>query len=391
MLKAFSDISIRLGELVCCCCWLVLYMQDQYVNHIVNETGAIVSLRGRGSGNAENVQGEGGQQPLHLFLSSNNPKSLERAKLLAENLLHTICAECGASRVSSSNIYGAVPPPQQVLAGILSSGTEFKANIIPVTGLTSSNGGSVPVPADSPVTVSGPPPVFSQGAVPHLQSQSNVVCYPQPFLTGGTSYSGYGGIYPQVTPLQQVALALRQSTSTATSTVAPSTAEAVTASNSSRSSSEKNKPPPQKRKFQELPVASKEPAKPHQKSLQGSKFLKPCVLTSDLDVRNISTMPAPKKLVQSSSDGMPPPPPRTMPLPPARTMPPPPPKFNSSMPDLKALKDNSMDKLNAETLPDTLVKLMEYGDEDEDLEETTEEPFKDNSDALPVQKPFWAV
>jgi len=39
-----------------------------------------------------------GQQPLHLFLSSNNAKSLEDAKLLAENLLDTICTECGASR-----------------------------------------------------------------------------------------------------------------------------------------------------------------------------------------------------------------------------------------------------------------------------------------------------
>jgi len=31
-------------------------------------------------------------------LSSNNAKSLEDAKLLAENLLDTICTECGASR-----------------------------------------------------------------------------------------------------------------------------------------------------------------------------------------------------------------------------------------------------------------------------------------------------
>lgn len=114
---------------------LVLYLQDQYINHIMNETGATVSLRGRGSGNSESPNGEGanfiacyviflwpwcyisfrvslfrllplctsfiilaGQQPLHLFLSSSNLKGLEDAKLLAENLLDTICAECGASR-----------------------------------------------------------------------------------------------------------------------------------------------------------------------------------------------------------------------------------------------------------------------------------------------------
>lgn len=105
-------------------------MQDQYINHIMNETGATVLLRGRGSGNSEGLQGEGTvyykiyecllifvvldsskcgltdclilvpevHQPLHLFLSSNNPKSLEEAKRLAENLLDTISAECGASR-----------------------------------------------------------------------------------------------------------------------------------------------------------------------------------------------------------------------------------------------------------------------------------------------------
>lgn len=38
------------------------------------------------------------QQPLHLFLSSNNPKSLDDAKRLAENLLDTISIEFGAAR-----------------------------------------------------------------------------------------------------------------------------------------------------------------------------------------------------------------------------------------------------------------------------------------------------
>lgn len=34
-------------------------MQDQYINHIMNETGAIVLLKGRGSGNAVGVYSEG--------------------------------------------------------------------------------------------------------------------------------------------------------------------------------------------------------------------------------------------------------------------------------------------------------------------------------------------
>ena len=38
------------------------------------------------------------QQPLHMHLSGVHLKSLEAAKVLAENLLDTIAAELGASR-----------------------------------------------------------------------------------------------------------------------------------------------------------------------------------------------------------------------------------------------------------------------------------------------------
>ena len=86
--------------------------------------------------------------------------------------------------------------------------------------------------------------------------------YTQPVLSGGTSYSGYGGIYPQATPLQQVALALRQSSSPIGSAtpVAPSAELKMSVS----SNSEKEKWPPQKRKFQEVPAVSKGAAKPIQ-------------------------------------------------------------------------------------------------------------------------------
>ncbi|KAL6961186.1 hypothetical protein U1Q18_038950 [Sarracenia purpurea var. burkii] len=244
-------------------------MQDQYVNHIMNETGATVLLRGRGSGNFENACGEDAHQPLHLFLWGNNPKSLESAKLLAENLLDTISTEFGASRVSSCKVYGAVPPPQQLLNGVQSSGNEAKANNSTVASLISLSANSASIPPISTATHPGITTALLQGTSSQSTGLSSehllpkMVCYSQPSLTGGTSYSGYGGIYPQATPLQQVALALRQSPSLVNSTVSPAT----TVTNSSKSSSSEEKRPPQKRKFQELSAALSGHANPHQVSV----------------------------------------------------------------------------------------------------------------------------
>ncbi|XP_069149548.1 protein RIK isoform X3 [Solanum lycopersicum] len=236
---------------------------DQYINHIMNETGATVLLRGRGSGYSDEGQGEDVHQPLHLLISSNNSASLERAKLLAENLLDTICAECGASRVSSCKVYGAVPPPLQPLASVQVSGSESEVNNTPTANvaaqiLSSSTAAAVPVTA-----AAGGTGVVSQGTVPQslgsldpVPSQPPTSCYPHQLVTSRTSYIGYDGIYPQATALQQVALALRQSTSPVTSTVPPATTGPSITSQTS-TGSEKDKRPAQKRKFQELPAGGK--------------------------------------------------------------------------------------------------------------------------------------
>ncbi|TXG57687.1 hypothetical protein EZV62_015516 [Acer yangbiense] len=431
---------------------------DQYINHIMNETGATVMLKGRGSGTFEGPQGEELQQPLHLFLSSNNPKSLEDAKRLAENLLDTISVECGASRAPSCKVYNAVPPPQWLLTGVQSSGNEQKVNADLAAGLTSTVSITLAPPIAS-VTAAGVATAYSQAALTQsggtlncAQPQPKMVGYSQPILSGGTSYSGYEGIYPQATPLQQVALALRQSTSPITSAVTPTTSVASTTTKSNVSyTSEKEKRPPQKRKFQELPVGSKVPAKLNQMTVcrvignlgsdrigllvkvfnfrtqgyvssqpfpdlsrranlktisttalatriaSGSELPNQSEQSTDLDVRNVSNMPAPNKLFQTLSNGMPPLPPRSMPPPP------PPPKFTSSPPTTTNSHDkkNSMNKTKSDYVPDTLVKLMEYGDddddEDDDPEETNEESlssdssFSVNSSKVAVRKPFWAL
>ncbi|KAL8471725.1 hypothetical protein ACS0TY_029098 [Phlomoides rotata] len=288
---------------------------DQYVNHIMNVTGATVLIRGRGSGYAENGQTEETQQPLHLLLSSNDAKSLEHAKLLAENLLDTICAEFGTSRVSSCKVYGAVPPPPQLQTGVNSPVNGLKVNDIPPFSPTP-NAGLSSVASNGPVSQSFGLPN------PGL-SQANTACYPHG-LTSATSYIGYGGIYPQATPLQQVALALRQSTSPVTATVSPVTTTARTDLPRVVPPLSKDKHS-QKRKFQELPVAANVPANPNQKNIQGSEFPMPRELTSHVGARDMPVVQDQKKLVKPSFKEMPPPPPKFKSVPP----PLPPPKFNS--------------------------------------------------------------
>ncbi|PIN14529.1 putative RNA-binding protein, partial [Handroanthus impetiginosus] len=349
---------------------------DQYVNHIMNETGATVLLRGWGSGYSENGQPEETQQPLHLLLSSNDPKSLERAKLLAENLLDTISAECGASRISSCKVYGAVPPPPQLQAGSQSPGDASKVNGIASFSSTALAGVSSiasQVPLSQPIGLSNPAP-----------PPANTTYYPHG-MTSGTSYIGYGGIYPQATPLQQVAQALKQSTSPITAVVAPATT-ATSADPPKEVHSPVQDKRPQRRKFQELPAAAKGPANPNQKNIQGSEFPMPRELTSHVGARDISVVQDPKNFVKPSLNGMPPPPLRTL------SPPPPPPKFNST-PKVDG-DENGMQKSKSEVVPDTLVKLMEYGDDDDggdDLEDTAKELIQNHSRAPAVPKPFWAV
>ncbi|MCD7460197.1 hypothetical protein HAX54_043055 [Datura stramonium] len=367
---------------------------DQYINHIMNETGATVLLRGRGSGYSDGGQGEDVHQPLHLLISSNNSASLERAKLLAENLLDTICAECGATRVSSCKVYGAVPPPPQPLASVQGSGSESEVNNIPAPNvaaliLSSSSSTAAPVPVAAAAGVTS---VVSQGIVHQslgslnpVPSQPPTGCYAHQLVTSRTSYIGYDGIYPQATALQQVALALRQSTSPVTATVAPATTGASITSQTSIGS-EKEKRPAQKRKFQELPAAGKGQATVNQNSLQGPELPMLQERMSDAGDRDKIGTPAPKKLVQPLSSSMPPPPPPRM-MPP----PPPPPKFQTS--SQKLHDNNVVNKAPCKIVPDTLVQLMEYGDDDDDddNDEAIGRPLKSSSSVLATPKPFWAV
>lgn len=168
-------------------------------------------------------------------------------------------------------VYSAVPPPQQLLTGVQSSGIDLEAGTSLTSSSMSAAGVLTPVPPASLVGVTGVTGALTLGttaqSIRHLSSgpQANMIGYtPPPLVSGGTSYIGYGGLYPQATPLQQVALALRHSPPV-TSTDAPTTSASNGESRPTSSSDlEKEKRPPQRRKFQELPVGSKDTTKLNQ-------------------------------------------------------------------------------------------------------------------------------
>ncbi|XP_015690944.1 protein RIK isoform X2 [Oryza brachyantha] len=228
---------------------------DQYINHIMNETGATVVLRGKGSGNPVNLHAEASQQSLHLYISSMHLKSLEAAKVLAENLLDTIAAEFGAFRTSSSKVYGAVPPPQQLLSDVHTSG--MIPDVHSTVGASVSTGALHSVASTGVNASSVSALVAHQSGAPSYSGvppPSSMICPSQP-ANGGTFYGGYGGIYPQATPLQQVALTLKHASSSSTEVVPATSMSTSTMAMVNPCSSAESDKHSQRRKFQELPIS----------------------------------------------------------------------------------------------------------------------------------------
>uniref|UniRef100_A0A1D1ZCX2 Protein RIK n=1 Tax=Anthurium amnicola TaxID=1678845 RepID=A0A1D1ZCX2_9ARAE len=135
---------------------------------------------------------------------------------------------------------------------------------------------------------------------------------------------------------------------------------------------------------------------------QGSESVKPGVSSDNLPVRDAASIPPPKKLVELQANGMlppfqesmlPPPPQKNMPLPPPlKSMPPLPPTFTSTkLPVEDEHENGSLKAPSTERVSDTLMKLMEYGDDDEDTDGNSEECSTSNLIPKATAKPFWAV
>lgn len=290
-------------------------LQDQYINHIMNETGATVLLKG---GASEGPCSEDLPQPLHLLISAEHAKSLDDARSLAEHLLETIRSEAVGSRpphfpppvsynlqqvpprvastlelgnphsasvpqqlsafvpgiqssgansaglptvdfnawLGSCKNYSAVPPPKQLLIVDAGSGKIESRSVSKspdATALLSASAVSI-----GPAPIVGGHPVLRAAVGNHNLPQQIRGIYPQAPRGSEShpSYSAYTGLYPRASPLQQVALALQKPASSQGSAQPP---PLPPESHVAMMQGQTEKQEKQRRKFQEGPALKREP------------------------------------------------------------------------------------------------------------------------------------
>lgn len=133
-----------------------------------------------------------------------------------------------------------------------------------------------------------------------------------------------------------------------------------------------------------------------QKSLQVTEFSKFGEL-SDPSTKKLHSMPPPKNAPMAPPKGMPPPSAQSMP-PPSNSMPPPssgrmsPPPLRSMLPpqtvSFKRMSESKTED-SSHHVSETSLKLVEYGEEDDDDSSTHVTP-KANGTQYTNGKPFWA-
>ncbi|XP_064609913.1 KH homology domain-containing protein 4-like [Liolophura sinensis] len=98
-----------------------------YLQHIQSETGAKVTLRGKGSGFLEPTSGREAFEPMHIHLQHANMMGLQQAKHLAENLILTVQHEYSQFQQAIA----AMPPTISAGTATLLAGIQHPTSVAP--------------------------------------------------------------------------------------------------------------------------------------------------------------------------------------------------------------------------------------------------------------------
>ncbi|MCJ1355595.1 MAG: hypothetical protein MMC33_005587 [Icmadophila ericetorum] len=154
----------------------------QYVKHIQQETRCRVQIKGRGSGFMEHGTGNESDEPMYLHVAGPDPREVQRAKELCEDLLNNVKEQYERFKEN--------PPPQRGYgSGSYGSG-ERQGSYGGYGGYGTGYGGAASS-AQSPTTPQAPP--GTPGAPGAASPTDYSAQYAQYYAGGQDPYAAYGG------------------------------------------------------------------------------------------------------------------------------------------------------------------------------------------------------
>ncbi|WAQ98946.1 KHDC4-like protein, partial [Mya arenaria] len=166
-----------------------------FLQHIQAETGAKISLRGKGSGFIELSGGEA-LEPMHIFIEHMNPVGVQQARELAMNLIQTVQQEFAAFQQSFVSM--APPNVVQQQQPIMMGPPQMVSLAQPPQIMHGQQ-----VISSMPPNMMQPPPVQSTYMPP--PSQGGVVSLPAPGVVMpqlASSFTPQNGMVQQGQPMQ---------------------------------------------------------------------------------------------------------------------------------------------------------------------------------------------
>ena len=165
-----------------------------YVKHIQQETRCRVQIKGRGSGFMEHGTGAESDEPMYLHVAGPDPKEVERAKELCQDLLANVKEQYERFKEN--------PPPRDYNSGGYGQSRD-RPNY---AGYSSSYGAGSPAHASAMSPSSATPGPPGAGSPTDYAAQ-----YAQYYGAGADPYAAYGGYQNYVAYYQYYAAQQQQS------------------------------------------------------------------------------------------------------------------------------------------------------------------------------------